>query len=167
MITDTRATLDIQSTTHSAAAVTTLLGLEPTLMAERGERRFHTGTGVQGADRSHSRRLERRSLATSLWSYATTPTDAESSVDPLESLIELVAVFREKTAGLEALRVNYTTRLWCTGFSNTSRGGFIMASELMGDIGALGCDFFCTVHFGKDEDSDARQEVTRDRLALV
>jgi hypothetical protein len=167
MFTDTRATLDIQSTTHSAAAVTTLLGIEPTLIAERGEQRFRVGSGVREVDRGHTRRVERRSLATSLWSYATAPTDAESSVDPLEALIDLVLMFRNKADLLAALRVNYTTRLWCTGYSNTGRGGFIMASDLMGDIGALGCDFFCTVHFDNAGNSEVRGDAGLDRLALV
>jgi len=145
-----------------------MLGITPTLVAERGEERFQVGPGVQGIDRSHTRRVERRSLASSLWSYATAPTDSEKSVDPLDALIGLVAAFRDKADLLEALRVNYTTRLWCTGYSSTSRGGFIMASDLMGDIGALGCDFFCTVHFDNAAAPELRGSSTaRDRLALV
>ena len=131
MITNTRATLEIRSLTHSAAAVTEVLGLQPTLVAEKGD---------PNASSSHG-----RAYSSSVWKYDTLLLADPDLADPLDPLAQLVIDLQGKHAALEGLRMHYTTKVWCTGFADGSSGSFVISSELMTALGTLGCDFFCTI----------------------
>ena len=136
VITNTSAMLEIRSLSHPAATVTDLLGLNPTLVVEKGDLK----PGASG-----------RTHASSVWKYDTLLLADPELADPLDPLAQLVIDLQGREAALAALRVHYTTKVWCTGYTDGRSGSFVISSDLMTALGALGCDFFCTIELGPTE----------------
>lgn len=128
------ASLSFHGETRSAADVTAALGIEPTATHERGEpRRTVSGRPSKfGGD-----------YPTAHWSYAVkSPHAGESGTS---SLRELLRLFRGKAPTIDRLRQDFDVRLWWSGMSDSSQGGFVFDVELIRDLAALGCDFYGTV----------------------
>lgn len=58
------------------------------------------------------------------------------------------------------LREGGETRLWWSGDSDSTQGGFVLEADLIGHLATLGCDVFGTAYLaeGEDEDEDAMSD---------
>lgn len=135
MIVWDRATLSFHSETHSASDVTAALGMEPTSTHERGDARTNRSGGPSKLGGCYP---------TTHWSYDVhVPSGVDSRASSLRGFMQ---VFRGKSAAIDVLREGWDVRLWWSGSSDSSQGGFVFDSELLRDLAALGCDFFGTVY---------------------
>jgi hypothetical protein len=142
---DGRASLSIKSVTHPAAEVTAILGLTPTIIAERGD---PVGKLRTGADGKPSMR-ERTSSIWVLDGPASDPDDGSG----FSSVQALVEVLTGKEAQLERLRAHYFVEIAWSGFSDRPQAGFLLPAELLAALGALGCDFHGTLFLHGDTGS--------------
>lgn len=146
MLVDGKASLSIKSVTHPAAEVTAILGLTPTIIAERGD---PVGKLRTGADGKPSMR-ERTSSIWVLDGQASDPDD-RSGFSSVQALVDLLA---PKAAQLELLRTNYFVEIAWSGYSDRPQAAFLLPAELLAALGALGCDFHGTVFTHSDSDGD-------------
>ena len=141
MITSDKASLAVFSETHSAFAVSGILGLEPSRSYERGDR--------------HGRGLVR---AGSGWIFhpPETEADADSDADSAAAdddsqLDALLRALRGKASALAELRENYDIEIGYTGFSDSERGSFSFSADTIAQLGELGCGLLGTVHLEEPE----------------
>ena len=145
MITSDKASLAVFSETHSAFAVSGILGLEPSRSYERGDRHgrglvragsgwiFHPPeTGGAGAD-------------------ADSDSAADSAADDDSQLDALLRALRGKASALAELRENYDIEIGYTGFSDSERGSFSFSADTITQLGELGCGLLGTVHLEEPE----------------
>jgi hypothetical protein len=52
---------------------------------------------------------------------------------------------------LAALREGGETRIWWSGFSDSTQGGFVMTAALQHDFAMLGCDLFGKTYLNEDD----------------
>lgn len=133
-----KASLSIKSLTHSAAAVTQILGIEPTGIGELGEPFGRERTGADGAPR-------RRERTHSTWVLEAPDPDPDDSTG-FASVESLVSILQARTEALARLRANYYIEIWWNGYSDSTQAGFLLPAELLMALGTLGCDFHGTVY---------------------
>jgi len=139
-VADDGAALYIYSTTLTAAAVTDLLRLSPTFVAERGDPRLRTdGKPTRGTAKTWGE---------AVWGFSIDADEVRAGAPDddsagFASIGELIRVFATKAAVLEQLREGgrYDTRIWWHG-SATGQGGFVVPIEILAGLTALGCDLF-------------------------
>jgi hypothetical protein len=148
MITESLATLSIQSESESAAALTRILGIEPHDSHEIGDLTWsgrHPGRSAAPTHRDFSS-----------WSYTVereqTPSDDETG---LWSVRELIRVFGPLAETLQSLRPKYDYRIWWSGFSDSWQGGFVIEKDLLSGLARLDADIFGTAYFDADDDDSS------------
>lgn len=138
MVIDGKASLSIKSLTHTAAAVTEILGIEPTGSGELGE-----PFGRERTDRDGG--IRRRERTHSSWVLDAPDPDPDDN-SGFSSVENLVAILQDKTDAVRRLRENYFIEIWWNGFSDSTQAGFLLPAELLMALGTLGCDFHGTVY---------------------
>ena len=129
------ASLSIYSDTHKASDVSAIMGLEPSTLWEKGDRRIDT-----------KREREYKPRTQSGWHF-----DADSSLnDPADdsgfaALRVLLTDLANKSAALGSLRPHYRTVIRWIGETGTTQGNFAMDADLIVAMGALGCEFWGTI----------------------
>lgn len=150
-----KATLSIYSDTGSAAHVSGVVGLVPESTHEKGDRNVRK-TGEYAPYKRSS------------WHYE---PDA-SKIDPddttgFAALRALVADIRHLSGALAALRPEYDTIVRWSGEVSV-QGNFVIESELLADLGALGCHLYGTAYTEFDSDAEYDDSIdlrTRNRPA--
>lgn len=143
MVIDGIASLSIKSLTHPASAVTTVLGLQPTSSAERGDPVGRLRTGADG-------KPSMRERASSIWVLDSTEADPDDT-SGFSSVRSLVAALESKREALASLQENYFIEVNWNGFSDRPQAGFLIPADLLAALGSLGCDFHGTVYLHTDE----------------
>lgn len=138
MVIDGKASLSIKSLTHRAAEVTGVLGIEPTAIAERGDPVGRLRTGADG-------KPSMRERTHSIWALDAPDADPDDGTG-LSGVYSLVSTLEERRDALASLREDYFIEIRWSGFSDRPQGGFLIPSELLAALGALGCDFHGTVY---------------------
>lgn len=153
MIRGNRASLSIHSDTKTVAEISAMLGLEPTAWGDKGDL---TRAGRAGRNYAPERLTRQRTY----WSLMKS-VDEPSAVDQtgFAALRALVRRLEPNAQALAELRVGGETRLWWSGDSDSTQGGFVLAADLISSLAALGCDVFGTAYLTEnDEDDDAMSE---------
>jgi hypothetical protein len=145
MVIDGIASLSVKSLTHPASAVTTILGIQPTSSAERGDPVGRLRTGADG-------KPSMRERTNSIWVLDSIEADPNDT-SGFSSVRALVETLESKREALEGLRENYFIEVRWNGFSDRPQAGFLIPSELLAALGSLGCDFHGTVYLHADLDS--------------
>ena len=123
-----RATLGIYSETHRADAVSAVVGLEPTSLHEKDERRM----GKDGREYSP--------YPSSAWLLDAQVDVAEPGIDPsFVAVFELLDLIESRGDALARLRPQYSTVIWWSG-EVTVQGNFVIPARELARLGALGCD---------------------------
>jgi Domain of unknown function (DUF4279) len=140
-VTDNSASLLIYSETQLAAAVSDVLGVQPTSIHEKGDR-IPPQQLVINAAGSATRFRE------SVWCYTVRVEAVQWDRDPTgtASLRALLDVFGSKVRELESLRAHYETHISWSGHSTSELGGFVIEPELLRALGELGCRFFGDIY---------------------
>lgn len=129
-----RSTLSIYSETHPASAISAVLGLEPSALHERGDRRIGRNGREYGP------------YATSSWHYdLNNPVDVDDATGTC-SLRALVEAISDRADALSSLRPNYTTAIRWSADVRSDQGNFEIPGDLMIALGLLGCDLYGTVY---------------------
>jgi len=139
-VADDGAALYVYSTTLSAAAVTDLLRLSPTFVAEKGAPRLSTdGKPTRGHAKTRGE---------AVWAFSVDADEMRAAAPDddsagFASISELIRVFETRTPILEQLRDGggCNTRIWWHG-SATGQGEFVLPIEILSGLTALGCDLF-------------------------
>ncbi len=139
MVIDGKASLSIKSLTHSAAAVTKILGLEPTVTAELGD---PVGRVRPGSDGKPSMRERTHSI----W-VLDSPETLSTEESDFSSVHGLIDTLQPKRKALEKLRDHYFVEIAWNGYSDRMQAGFLIPSDLLAAMGALGIDFHGQVFF--------------------
>lgn len=148
MVIDGKASLSIKSLTHTAAAVTKILGLEPTATAERGD---PVGRVRPGSDGKPSMRERTHAI----W-VLDSPETLSSEESDFSSVHGLIETLQPKRKALDKLREHYFIEIAWNGYSDRMQAGFLIPADLLAAMGALGIDFHGQVFFkqtGTDQDA--------------
>ncbi|MBT2494700.1 DUF4279 domain-containing protein [Microbacterium sp. ISL-59] len=148
MIRGNRASLSIHSDTKTVAEISAILGLEPTHWGDKGDL---TPAGRAGRNYAPEHLTHQRTF----WSL--TENVDEPSVDDqtgFSALRALVARLEPNAQALMELRQGGETRLWWSGDSDSTQGGFVLEADLLRYLSKLGCDVFGTAFLTEDEDED-------------
>jgi Domain of unknown function (DUF4279) len=140
-----RSTLSVYSTTRTAAEITRILGVEPTDAHDIGD---PTRAALSGR-RTTPKAMTHQQTG---WSFDADP----AGIDPEDrtgfaSMRLIVERFRDRADALAELRSDCDTRIWWSGDSNSSQGGFVIPADLLADLALLGCDLFGTAFISTDE----------------
>lgn len=138
------ATLALYSDTHPAAAVSAVLGLEPSKLHESG-----------GENRGQKTGRLYGHYTSSAWLYDVAQTTAPT--DGFTALRELLANLGDLTAlgaALATLRPHYRTVIRCSG-TVSSQGNFELEASVIADLALLGCDLYGSAHYEDDGDTDS------------
>lgn len=129
-----RATLSLYSDTALASRVSAELGLTPSSMHEKGDRRLSTSG------------REYPPYPASAWHFHADPSKFDpEDVSSVSSLHALVDEVRGCADALARLRPEYRTVIrWSAEVS--LQGNFVIPSHLMIDLGLLGCEFYGTTY---------------------
>lgn len=135
--------MSLYSDTHPAAAVSAVLGLEPTKLHEIGDENRSPKTGRLYGHYKNS-----------AWNYdipsQTPPTDGFTALrELLANLGDLTAL----GAALATLRPHYRTVIRWTG-TVSPQGNFVLEASVIADLAALGCDLYGSAHY-EDDDTDS------------
>lgn len=138
------SSLALYSETGLPEKVTEVLGLQPHLTRNKGDRR--TGkNGRQYSPATHS-----------VWLYEAPESDAfpddDSGFSTLRALIDAV---KDRADALASLRPEYQTVIWWRG-EVSSQGNFAMDADIVVGLGLLGCEFYGSVWL--EEESDEGEE---------
>jgi hypothetical protein len=149
VIRENRASFTIRSERLSAAEISAALQLEPSEAADIGD-----PIVVRPGD---PRPRPNRHPETTFWCLDA-PHDEGDTDDPTgtAALRALVDVLLPRKTALTALGADCTSTIWWSGDSDSTQGGFVLAWELMRDLGALGCDVYGTAFLTEDEDTGDR-----------
>lgn len=129
-----RATLALYSNTGLASSVTEVLGLSPTGVHEKGDRRL----GKNGREYSP--------YATSVWTYGPDQSGIDANDESgFASLKALLRDIGDRADALAALRPEYTTAIRWSG-DVSLQGNFVIDAETIVALGPLGCDFYGTAY---------------------
>ncbi len=154
MVIDGKASLSIKSLDAPAARVTEILGIEPTNCGEKGELFGRARANAAG-------KMVRRKRSYSSW-VLDAPAPDPDDVTGFSSVENLVAILQEKAHLLEQLKDNYYIEIWWSGFSDSMQAGFLLPSEMLTALGALGCDFHGTVYLEEPGAGKATAEQERE-----
>ncbi|KQQ94601.1 hypothetical protein ASF62_11065 [Leifsonia sp. Leaf325] len=135
MVTDDRATLSFYSQDMTVAEITEVLGLNPTISHDVGDRKGRHSDLVH--DNTH-------------WGYRVEHQDA--NMPGTGSLRELLRIFADKTEQIDSLRRSCEIRLWWAGFSDNSQGGFVIDPDTLQAVAAIRCALFGTVYMTDHSD---------------
>jgi hypothetical protein len=137
-----RATLSIYSDAGLASRVSAELGLIPSSLHEKGDRRLST------SGREYS------PYSASAWHFDPEPSTFDpEDVSSTSSLQALVNQVRGCADALARLRPEYRTVIrWSAEVS--FQGNFVIPSHLMIDLGLLGCEFYGSTYAGDAADGD-------------
>ena len=153
-VTETQTSLAIYGATSElrAAHVTEALGIEPSYSHEHGDPHQSPRLAAQGKVMTHS---------TWLWHQpATAATDDD--FHGMQSLDLLAEYFAPHAAVLVQLSERYSLRVFMSGFSDSTQGGFFVRPATMLRLGMLGAAFVPTVYL-----EDAETEEDRHRRKLL
>lgn len=153
MIQGNRASLSIHSDTKTVAEISAMLGLEPSDWGDKGDL---TPAGRAGRNYAPERLTHQRTY----WSL-TENVDEPSAEDQtgFSALRALVVRLEPSAHALMELRQGGETRLWWSGDSDSTQGGFVLAADLISSLATLGCDVFGTAYLTEDdEDEDAMSD---------
>ena len=139
MVIDGKASLSIKSLTHTAAAVTRILGLEPTATAELGD---PVGRVRPGSDGKPSMRERTHSI----W-VLHSPEPLSSEKSDFSSVHGLIEILQPKHEALDTLHEHYFIEIAWNGYSDRLQAGFLIPADLLAAMGALGIDFHGQVFF--------------------
>jgi hypothetical protein len=138
---DGSASLQISSTTRTAASVAEALGIHATHMAEKGDARLSLeGNAIRGA---------RPLYEYAVWSVTVDGDEASDDGSAgFTSLRLLVAQFAGKAQILSQLRESGEYKMYVSwyGTSGSSQGGFVLPLDLLAALVELGCDLFGNVY---------------------
>ncbi|MGV8895835.1 MAG: DUF4279 domain-containing protein [Rhodoglobus sp.] len=154
MVIDGKASLSIKSLTHTAAAVTKILGLEPTATAELGD---PVGRVRPGSDGKPSMRERTHSI----W-VLDSPETLSSEESDFSSVHGLIDTLQTKRKALDKLREHYFVEIAWNGYSDRMQAGFLIPSDLLAAMGALGIDFHGQVFFKQTGTGNAPSEALSD-----
>jgi hypothetical protein len=149
MVVDSSASLAIYSDTHTAAEVTSTLGIEPTTGGEIGDAKHPPRIGGDGTP------ARQFFYNQATWIFDIPEGQDSDDESGFASVRQLVDAFRDKSQELAQLRINYRTVIWWSGQSDSFQGGFVIPADLLSDLGALGCDLFGTVYTGEGDDPES------------
>lgn len=125
MIIDSSASLVITSQTHTSAAVTVKLGIQPDRSYEKGDPKGRPRPGREQLYHKHS-----------VWVISREEGEPGSN----SGFEGLAAALEGKEHVLEELRHDYAMRIWWNGFSDSGQPGFDFTAEALRRIAELGCD---------------------------
>lgn len=137
MVTDSVASLAIGSTVLTSAEITSILGIQPSSSHEMGDPKGKARPDSTGA-------FVQRHYDSAGWMWHAPESD-DTSDEGDSSLAALVTLFSSKTAELETLRADCRIRVWYTGHSDSTQGGFVFPAEVLAGLASLGCDFYGSV----------------------
>ncbi len=146
---DGMASLVISSPNHPAYWVTSVLGIEPDWMAEKGDPRPRdSDTGNEP--------IRRRVYDTSMWvlEVESNPGTKMAVVEDAAKGFATLQVLADRLLGrgpaLAQIRVDYTVELTWYGTASGPQSGFLLPSGLLADLAELGLDVFGTVYAHDD-----------------
>ncbi|MGL4340419.1 MAG: DUF4279 domain-containing protein [Rhodoglobus sp.] len=139
MVIDGKASLSIKSVTRTAAAVTTILGIEPTATAELGDPVGRIRTGADG-------KPSMRERTHSIW-VLDSPETLSTEESDFSSVHSLIEILQPKKKQLEQLHEHYFIEIAWNGYSDRMQAGFLIPADLLAAMGALGVDFHGQVYF--------------------
>ncbi|WP_334146790.1 DUF4279 domain-containing protein [Microbacterium sp.] len=140
MIQGNRASLSIHSDTKTVAEISAMLGLEPTDWGDEGE---PTPAGRAGRNYAPELLTHQRTF----WSL-TKSVDEPSANDQtgFSALRALVVTLEPNAQALMVLRQGGETRIWWSGDSDSTQGGFVLEADLIHYLSKLGCDVYGTAY---------------------
>lgn len=141
MIVESSASLVITSTTLTVEQITQRLGIHPS--ASRNTDDSH---GAPRPDASEV--VVQRTARETYWRL---DSGAGRAADSFSSLVALVDLLHDKRDRLASLRPICTTVIIWGGFSDSEQGGFVFPTQLLVDLGALGCDLLGTAYLDPRE----------------
>ena len=150
MVIDGKASLSIKSLTHTAAAVTAVLGLEPTATAELGDPVGRVRTGWDG-------KPSMRERTHSIW-VLDSPEMLSAEESDFSSVHGLIEALQAKRTALDKLREHYFIEIAWNGYSDRMQAGFLIPADLLAAMGALGIDFHGQVFFRQTGSGDVARE---------
>ena len=149
---DGMATLVISSPNHPAYYVSTVLGIQPDWMAEKGDPRPRQGdTG--------SEPIRRRLYDTSMWvlevdsNPGTKMAVAQDDAKGFATLQVLAERLLGRGPAIAQIHVDYRVELTWYGTAGGSQTGFVLPTGLLADLAELGLDVSCTV-YSQDDTSE-------------
>jgi hypothetical protein len=152
MIRGNRASFSVYSDTKTVNEISVMLGLEPTRSGDKGDL---TPAGRAGRDLAP----ERLRYQQTHWSLSVVNEPSEEDQTGFSSLRELMAMLQPSSQVLAELRQGGETRLWWSGDSDSTQGGFVLEADLISYLAKLGCDVFGTAYLAEnDEDEDAMSD---------
>lgn len=157
MIRGNRASFDVYSDTKTVNQISTMLGLEPTRAGDKGDL---TPAGRAGRDLAPEHLRYQRTR----WSLTVASEPGEEDQTGLSSLRELVSRLQPRSHVLAELRQGGETRLWWSGDSDSTQGGFVLEMDLIRSLAELGCDVFGTAFLTDDEDAMQDGDVAELRI---
>lgn len=128
------ASLTIDSDTHAAAAVTELLGIQPTKAGEKDELRSRSRDGREFLYR-HAH-----------WSVTIRSDGGAAGDDGYESLREIAAIFDGKGPVLQKLVSDYSMRVLFTATSDDMNTALSLPPDVLSALAALGVRLDATVY---------------------
>lgn len=135
MIRSDRAFLSVQSTLTTPAEISQILRLEPTDVTEMGS---VSRLGRVREHHSWSMRVE---------TLDNTDED-QTGTRALRTLLEQCIPARGR---VKELPTDCDARIWWSGDSDSSQGGFVIRADLVHMVAVLGIDLMATVYFDDDE----------------
>ena len=147
MIRGNRASFSVYSDTKSVSEISAMLGLEPSSSGEKGDL---TPSGRAGRDLAP----ERLRYQHTRWSLTVVNEPSDEDQTGFSSLRELIARLQPSSQVLAELRQGGETRLWWSGDSDSTQGGFVLEADLISYLAKLGCDVFGTAYLAEDDDED-------------
>lgn len=135
MIRSDRAFFSVQSTFTTPAEISQILALEPTDVTEMGT------VSRLGRVREH------HSWSIRIETLDNTDED-QTGTRALRTLLEQCISARGR---VEELPTDCDARIWWSGDSDSSQGGFVLEADLAQMIAALAIDLMATVYFDDDE----------------
>lgn len=141
-----RATFVIQSESRTAASITEALGVQPHQSHEIGDLRMRK----DGTPHKH---------APFYWSFSAWMLDAENDgTGPDESgtasIAAVIAPLRGKGDVLDELRSDCDIRIWWSGDSDSSQGGYVLPEELIAELAPLKCPLYMTAFLREPEEAE-------------
>jgi hypothetical protein len=147
MIRGNRASFSVYSDTKTVSEISVMLGLEPTRFGDKGDL---TPAGRAGRDLAP----ERLRYQQTHWSLAVENEPSQGDQTEFSSLRELMARLQPSPQALAELRQGGETRLWWSGDSDSTQGGFVLEADLISYLAKLGCDVFGTAYLTEDDHDD-------------
>ena len=153
MIRGNRASLSVHSDTKKVAEISAILGLTPTDWGDKGDL---TPAGRAGRNYAQELLTHQRTF----WSFTESVDDPSADDQTGFSALRALAVRLEPNArALMELRQGGETRIWWSGDSDSTQGGFVLEADLIRHLSKLGCDVFGTAFLvANDEDEDAMSD---------